>query len=53
MIRNPTGFVLVAERDDEILSSGEFEKLPEPERKKFQAAISDLQNQLHKTLHRF
>jgi len=50
VIRTPTGFVLAPARNDEVLSPEEFEKLPESEHRKIQAAIAELQEKLHNTL---
>lgn len=50
VIRTPTGFVMAPMGEKEVLSPEEFEKLPESERQKIQASISELHEKLHNLL---
>ncbi len=51
LIRTPAGFAFAPTRDGEVLSPEAFEKLPERDRKRTEENVSQLQQQLQKTLH--
>jgi len=46
VLQTPTGVVLAPVRDGEVISDDEFAKLPKAKRKKIQAAIHDLSEEL-------
>ncbi len=50
LLRTPDGFAFAPTRDHEVIPPGEYEKLPEEEKKHVEAAIADLQDRLEKTL---
>ena len=50
LMRTPTGFTLAPVREEEVLSSDEFEELPEAERKRIEQDTENLQEQLRKVL---
>jgi predicted ATP-dependent protease len=50
VIRTPTGIALAPMRRGEVVSPEEFEKLPESEHQRIQAAIGDLQEKLQAAL---
>jgi lon-related putative ATP-dependent protease len=51
LIRTPAGLAFAPLREGEVISPDDFQKLPEEERKRFEEDISELQEQLQKTLH--
>jgi lon-related putative ATP-dependent protease len=50
LMRTPSGFTLAPVREEEVLSSDEFDKLPEEERKRIEQDTENLQEQLRKVL---
>ena len=50
LLRTPAGLAFAPLREGEVISPDEFQKLPEEERKRFEEDISNLQEQLQKTL---
>jgi lon-related putative ATP-dependent protease len=50
LLSTPTGFVVAAVRGEEVLSSEEFDKLPEPERERLQGRIDAYQEEVQATL---
>ena len=50
LIRTPTGLALAPVREDEVIEPQEFQKLPEEERKKIEADIEELQQELQQRL---
>ncbi|MFN4284266.1 MAG: Lon protease family protein [Alphaproteobacteria bacterium] len=52
LVRTPDGLSLVPLRDDALMPPDEFKKLPDEERKRFQADIDALQEKLEAALHK-
>jgi len=50
LLRTPSGFAFAPTRNQEVIPPDEYAKLPEEERNRIAAAISDLQAQLEKIL---
>jgi len=50
LIRTPTGLALAPVRDEEVIEPQEFQKLPEEERKRIEADIEALQQDLQRRL---
>ncbi len=50
LIRTPSGFALAPTRNGEVLSSEEFEALPEEEQKRLSAAVEEFQARLKEVL---
>ena len=53
LIQTPGGFALAPLKNDEVVTSDEFDKLPEDEKEQFGERIAKLEEQLHKILHQF
>jgi len=51
LIRTPVGMAFAPLREGEVISPDEFQKLPEDERKRVEAAISKLQERLQETIY--
>ncbi len=51
LIRTPAGLAFAPLQESEVISPDEFQKLPEDQRKQFEASISELQERLQETLH--
>jgi len=51
LVQTPTGFTLAPERDGEVLSFEDFERLPKEQREAIEADTDGLQQQLSKALH--
>ncbi|MDE2311339.1 MAG: AAA family ATPase [Betaproteobacteria bacterium] len=50
LLRTPDGFAFAPTRNHEVMPPGEYEKLPDEERKRVEAAIAGLQERLEKIL---
>lgn len=50
LLRTPGGFAFAPARNQEVLPPDEYQKLPEEERRKIEAAIAELQERLEKIL---
>ncbi len=50
LARTPAGFILARLREGEILTPEQIEALPEEEQKRFEAAMSEVQNQLREVM---
>ncbi len=50
LLRTPEGFAFAPIRDHEVIPPDEYEKLPEEERKRIEAAIAELQQRLEKIM---
>lgn len=50
LLRSSTGFALAPTRDQQVLPPEEYEKLPQEEKERIEAAIADLQDRLEKSL---
>ncbi|MBI5005618.1 MAG: AAA family ATPase [Nitrosomonadales bacterium] len=50
LLRTPDGFAFAPMRDHEVIPPDEFEKLPEEERERIEAAIIELQERLEKVM---
>ncbi|MDE2117891.1 MAG: AAA family ATPase [Betaproteobacteria bacterium] len=50
LLRTPDGFAFAPTRNHEVIPPGEYEKLPDEERKRVEAAIAGLQERLEKIL---
>jgi len=50
LLRTPDGFAFAPTRNHEVIPPGEYEKLPEEEKKRIEAAIAVLQERLEKIL---
>lgn len=50
LLRTPEGFAFAPTRNHEVIPPQEYEKLPEEDRKRFEAAIAELQERLEKIL---
>lgn len=48
LLRTPTGFGLAPEKNGEVISPDEFEKLPEKEKRRIARVLEDLHERLHK-----
>ncbi|HXU93690.1 MAG TPA: ATP-binding protein, partial [Gallionella sp.] len=51
LLRTPEGFAFAPTRDHEVIPPDEYEKLPEEEKKRIEAAIAELQEKLEKVMH--
>ena len=51
LIRTPGGMAFAPTRAGEVVSPEDFEKLPEPERKRIETAIASLQERLERIVH--
>ena len=51
LLRTPAGFGFAPVRKDEVISPGEWSKLPEAEQKRLEALIAALQEQLERVIH--
>lgn len=50
LLRGPTGFSLTPEKNGQILSGEEFEKLPEEEQRQLEAAMSEIKDDLRQSM---
>jgi lon-related putative ATP-dependent protease len=50
LLRTPDGFVFSPTRSNEVISPDEYEKLPQAEKERIEAAIAELQERLEKIL---
>ncbi|BBI98537.1 ATP-dependent protease [Ferrigenium kumadai] len=51
LLRTPEGFAFAPTRDHEVIPPDEYEKLPDEEKKRVEAAIAGLQEKLEKVMH--